>query len=68
MPLPSEAFFAACGGLGASSGGSFFVVGGTLGRDVPCYVRRKADEDIYNALRRNEFCYVLTSGRWANPR
>src|SRR5437868_10505800 len=39
---------------------SFFVLGGTLGGDVPSYVERSADRELYEALRRGEFCYVLT--------
>lgn len=39
----------------------FFVVGGTLGRDAACYVRRQADEDLLAAIRAGNFCYVLTS-------
>jgi tetratricopeptide (TPR) repeat protein len=42
-------------------GGSFYVVGGTLSRDALCYVTRKADSDLLQALRQSQFCYVLTS-------
>src|SRR5205823_13847489 len=39
----------------------FFVIGGTLRHDAPCYVERRADGELYAALQRGEFCYVLTS-------
>ena len=40
---------------------SFYVTGGTLRRNAPSYVSRRADIDLYEALSRSEFCYVLTS-------
>ena len=39
---------------------SFYVVGGTLKRDAPSYVRRDADEQLYDGLMAGRFCYVLT--------
>src|SRR5581483_5298493 len=39
----------------------FFVAGGTLRRDVPSYVQRQADRDLYDCLTQGQFCYVLTS-------
>ena len=38
---------------------SFYVAGGTLGRDAPSYVLRETDLDLSAALRQGEFCYVL---------
>src|SRR4026207_2471330 len=40
---------------------SFFVTGGTMGRDAPSYVERQADRDLLQGLLGGEFCYVLTS-------
>ncbi|HEX8845579.1 MAG TPA: AAA-like domain-containing protein [Pyrinomonadaceae bacterium] len=39
----------------------FYVIGGTLQRDAPSYVRRDADDDLYDGLIQGKFCYVLTS-------
>jgi len=40
---------------------SFYVTGGTLRRDAPSYVARRADKDLYDGLTQGKFCYVLTS-------
>src|SRR5207302_3362113 len=40
---------------------AFFITGGTLRSDAPCYVARRADRELYDGLARGEFCYVLTA-------
>jgi hypothetical protein len=40
---------------------SFYVTGGTLRRDAPCYVERRADSELYDGLKHGKFCYVLTA-------
>ena len=38
-----------------------YRIGGSLGNEDPSYVQRQADNQLYNALKRGEFCYVLNS-------
>jgi WD40 repeat protein len=39
----------------------FYVTGGSLSPDDPSYVRRKGDQELYDAVLEGEFCYVLTA-------
>ncbi|BCL37795.1 AAA-like domain-containing protein [Nostoc sp. MS1] len=38
-----------------------YQVGGSLVVDAPTYVRRQADQDLYESLKRGDFCYILNS-------
>lgn len=38
----------------------FYQAGGTLKADVPSYITRRADKELYDSLLSGEFCYVLT--------
>jgi hypothetical protein len=38
-----------------------YQVGGSLPRDFPAYVERKADDELYNFLSQDEFCFVINS-------
>ncbi|HBE19048.1 MAG TPA: hypothetical protein DEG17_04075 [Cyanobacteria bacterium UBA11149] len=37
-----------------------YQVGGSLAKDADSYVERKADRELYEALKQGEFCYILT--------
>ena len=38
---------------------NFFVAGGALPPDAPCYIERPADDELFNAALAGQFCYVL---------
>ena len=38
-----------------------YQIGGSLQNDSPSYIERLADSQLYEALKRGEFCYVLNS-------
>src|SRR5499427_2138422 len=54
-----RATFMSATGIATEHG--FYVTGGTLRRDAPSYVERKADRILYESLLQGKFCYVLTS-------
>jgi tetratricopeptide (TPR) repeat protein len=39
----------------------YFIAGGTLRPDAPSYVKRPADDQLFNLAQAGAFCYVLTA-------
>ena len=46
---------------GRTDAADFYVTGGTLPANAVSYVARQADHDLWDALERREFCYVLNT-------
>ncbi|MBD2232504.1 AAA-like domain-containing protein [Phormidium tenue] len=44
-----------------ASAADLFQTGGSLAADAPTYVKRDADDELYAAIKKGEFCYVLNS-------
>ena len=40
---------------------AFYIVGGTLPTNAPCYITRAADAQLLSHLLEGEFCYVLNT-------
>ncbi len=43
-----------------STGNGFFQAGGTLKTNVPSYIQRPADRELYQSILDGEYCYILT--------
>ncbi|WP_395139458.1 AAA-like domain-containing protein [Armatimonas sp.] len=45
--------------MGTNTGSQFFVTGGPVSLDAPCYLPRQADVLLWEALQSHELCYIL---------
>ena len=52
----------------ATAQAGFYITGGSLRRDAPCYVERSADAELYEALQQGGSAMCSRPGRWESRR